>query len=195
MTNLDLIFDEETLFGLTSEQFNRLVLEGEIVTDHAPAKDYNIGNEEYPRLLLCFDSAASNYHFEFEPEEDIDIFTRRSCLTTLFPKTGKIILLTGHVHPLNDFLLAGDKEALIGMNIEKAKFKIEEHLFYDVLDETSVNQLLATGNFKGQLAVCDCGEPGCSGTYLWAKDYIGLISFYIVGAQLTKVCLFPFRLK
>jgi hypothetical protein len=194
MTDLELVFGNEALFKLTSTQFNQLIRTGETVTSYAPAKDYYIGNEEYPRLLLCFDSEASDYFFQFEAEKDIDIFTGNSCLANLFPKTGKIILLTGYRHPINNFLLTSDGETMTGLVIEREKFRTEQTISHDVLDETAVNTLLATGNLKGQLAACDCGEPGCSSTYIWAKDSMGLITFSILGAQLTQVSLFPFRL-
>lgn len=194
MINLKLVFDIENLLGLTSEQFNQLVLAGETVTDFAPAKDYSIGNEDYPRLLLCFDSAASDYFFQFDAEGDINIFTKNSSLATLFPKTGILKLLTDYAHPLHEFLLTADKVIMKGQLIERESFRTEQKVFTDVLDENAVYSLLETGNFKGQVACCDCGEAGCSSAYLWAKESIGLITFHIVAAQLTQVRLFPFRL-
>ena len=193
MTDLKLSFDLETILRLTGEQFKQLSTTGETITDFAPAKDYWI-EEEFSRLFLSVDSSLSDYFFEFEPQEDIDIFTKNSYLTHFFPKTGKIKLIKDFEEPLADLLLRKRIEVSNVPVIDKLKFDEQQNIFSDPLNESSVDTLVRTGNFKGQISCCECGEAGCSSEYLWADIDFGLASFHILAAGLQVVRLYPFKL-
>ena len=193
MTDLKLSFDIETMLRLTSEQFIQLSTTGETITDFAPAKDYWI-DEKFSRLFLSFDSSLSDYFFEFEPQEDIDIFIKNSYLTHFFPKTGKIKLIKDFETPLSDLLPKKQFEITDITQIEKLKFSEQQDTFSDPLNESSVDTLIKTGNFKGQISCCECGEGGCSSEYLWAEENFGLASFHILAAGLQVVRLNSFKL-
>ena len=193
MTDLKLSFDLETMLRLTGEQFNQLSTTGETITDFAPAKDYWI-EEEFSRLFLSVDSSSSSYFFEFEPQEDIDIFIKNSYLTNFFPKTGKIKLIKDFKEPLCDLLPKKHIEVINLPVIDKLKFGEQQDTFSDPLNESSVDTLVRTGNFKGQISCCECGEGGCSSEYLWAEKDFGLASFHILAAGLQVVRLYPFKL-
>ncbi len=193
MTDLNLSFDIEKTLKLTSAQFRELVMTGQTKTDFAPAKDYWIEND-FSRLFLSIDNSLGDYFFEFEPANDIDKFMKNAYLTHFFPKTGKITLIKDYEQPLCDLVLKKQKEIDHVLPVPKEKFSDGQKFFMDVLIEDAVSILLNTGDFKGQIACCDCGEPGCSSQYLWAKDFTGLASFHIVGAGLRKIDLFPFKL-
>ena len=193
MTDLKLSFDTETMLRLTSEQFTELSTTGETITDFAPAKDYWI-DEEFSRLFLSLDSSLSDYFFEFEPQEDIDIFIKNSYLTHFFPKTGKIKLIKDFDKPLSDLLPKKRFEITDLSQIEKSKFCEQQVTFSDPLNESSVDTLIKTGNFKGQISCCECGESGCSSEYLWAEGNFGLASFHILAAELRAVRLYSFKL-
>ena len=193
MTDLKLSFDLETMLRLTGEQFNQLSTTGETITDFAPAKDYWI-EEEFSRLFLSVDSSLSSYFFEFEPQEDIDIFIKNSYLTNFFPKTGKIKLIKDFKEPLCDLLPKKRIEVINLPVIDKLKFGEQQDTFSDSLNESSVDTLVRAGNFKGQISCCECGEGGCSSEYLWAEKDFGLASFHILAAGLQVVRLYPFKL-
>lgn len=193
MTDLKLSFDLETMLRLTGEQFNQLRTTSETITDFAPAKDYWI-EEEFSRLFLSFDNSLSSYFFEFDPQEDIDIFIKNSYLTHFFPKTGKIKLIKGFEKPLSDLLPEKRFEISEMQQVEKSKFYEEQDIFSDPLNESSVDTLVRTGNLKGQISCCECGEGGCSSEYLWAEENFGLASFHILAAGLQVIRLYPFIL-
>lgn len=193
MTDLKLSFDLETMLRLTGEQFNQLATKGETITDFAPAKDYSIA-EAFSRLFLSFDNSLSSYFFEFDPQGDIDIFIRNSYLTLFFPKTGKIKLIKDFDKPLCDLLPERRFEIKDIPQNEKSTFLEEQDIFSDPLNESSIDTLVGTGNFKGQISCCACGEGGCSSEYLWAEGNFGLTSFHIVAAGLQVVRLYPFKL-
>ena len=193
MTDLKLIFDEETMLRLTNEQFKQLVVIGETVTEFAPAKEYYI-DEDFSRLFLSFDGSSSDFFFEFEPEEDINNFIKNSYLTEFFPKTGKIKLISKYDQPLEKLLLNKQVEINDILQIAKDKFSEEQKIFTGTLNQNAVDSLLKTGDIKGLISCCECGIPGCASTYLWAKEFIVLISFHIESSELQQVCLYPFKL-
>jgi|GEM_PF-4560123 len=193
MTDLKLSFDTETMLRLASEKFTELSTTGETIIDFAPAKDYWI-EEEFSRLFLSFDTSLSDYFFEFEPQKDIDKFIQNSYLTHFFPKTGKIKLIKDFEKPLSDLLPEKRFEIMDIQQIEISNFGNEQDTFTDPLNESSVDTLVRTGNFKGQISCCDCGEGGCSSEYLWAEENFGLASFHILAAGLQVVRLYPFKL-
>jgi hypothetical protein len=173
MTDLKLTFNPSAMLRLTGEQFRQLATTGETITGFAPAKNYPV-TEGFSKLFLAFDGSLSNYFFEFDPKADIDIFIKNSYLTNFFPKSGKINLIKDLDKPLID-LLPGKRDEITGLPV----FEL----------------LTSSGNFKGQISCCDCGEPGCSSEYLWADNYIGLASFHIIAAALQEVRLYPFKLS
>jgi hypothetical protein len=193
MTDLKLSFDSETMLGLSAEQFKQLSTAGETITHFAPAKDYWI-DPELSRLSLAFDGSLSDYYFEYEPKKDIDTFTRNSFVINFYPKTGKIMLIDNYKRPLYELLFDRRHDEQNFAEIEKGKFLNEQEVFMDRLREISVSSFLTTGGFKGSISCCDCGIEGCSGEYLWAEDYIGLVSFHVVAGGLKQVRLFPFKL-
>ena len=192
MTDLKLSFDAETMLKLTNEQFKQLALTGETITDFAPAKDYWI-DEEFSRLFLSFNSSLSDYFFDDE-EEDIDTFIKNSYLTHFFPKTGKIKLIENLDETLADLLPKKHIDLINVPLIDKFKFAEQQNTFLDPLNESAVDTLINTGNFKGQISCCECGEGGCSSEYVWVDKYYGLASFHTLAAELQVVYLYPFRL-
>jgi len=192
MTNLKLSFLRDEIFELTNDQFTQLSLTGETVTDFIPAKNYQIDDEVFT-VLLSFDGSLSDYFFEFEPEDDINIFINHSYITHFFPKTGKVKLIKGLELSLNDLLKKSQANDNI-TTIQKNEFIKQRDLFDDGLLEDSVIKLTTTGNFKGQISCCACGEAGCKSEYLWAENYIGLISFKLLAGGLQLVTLYPFKL-
>ena len=192
MTDLKLSFDSETIYKLTNEQFKQLAQTGETITDFAPAKDYWI-DEEFSRLFLSFDGSLSDYFFEFMEHEDIDIFIKNSYLTHFFPKTGKIKLIKDFDETLADLLPKKHFDFNCLSLMDKFKFTEQQTTFLDPLNESSVEIFTRTGNFKGQVSCCECGEAGCSSEYLWADNYIGLASFHMLAGQLQVVHLYPFK--
>ncbi len=193
MTDLKLSFDIETMLLLTREQFKQLATTSETITDFAPAKDYWI-EEDFSRLFLSVDGSLSSYFFEFEPEGDIDAFIKHSYLTHFFPKTGRIKLINNLEEPLCDILPKKGIEVINLPIIDKLEFSEKQDIFSDPLNETSVDTLVRTGNFKGQISCCECGDGGCSSEYLWAEEDFGLASFHILAAGLQAVHLYPFKL-
>jgi hypothetical protein len=194
MNSLNLSFGEETMLRLTNTQFKELITTGQTITDFAPAKDYWI-EDDFHRLFLSIDNSLGDYYFEYEPVNDINKFLKNAYLTHFFPKTGKIKLIKDYGQPLADLVLDKLKGIDNIPTISKDIFKIDQKLFLDKLIEGPLNILLDTGNFKGQIACCDCGEPSCSSEYLWAKDFTGLASFHIVGGEFRQVVIFPFKLN
>ena len=191
MLNLNLSFGVETMLFLSHEQFQQLVSSGETTIPHEPAKAYYI-DENFSRLFLSVNGSLSNYFFEFEPEKDIDIFIDNAYLTNFYPKTGKVKLIDGYAEPLKVLLPRKAPENKDIAVFEKSHFLQEEITFNNVLIEGAMKEL-ETGNFKGQISCCDCGEPGCSSEYLWAEHNVGLVRCRIVAASLIEVQLFPFR--
>jgi len=192
MTDLKLSFDAETMLKLTNEQFKQLTLTGETITDFAPAKDYWI-DDEFSRLFLSFNSSLSDYFFDDE-EEDIDTFIKNSYLTHFFPKTGKIKLIEDLDETLADLLPKKHIDLINVPLIDKFKFAEQQNTFLDPLNESAVDTLINTGNFKGQISCCECGEGGCSSEYLWVDKNYGLVSFHTLAAELQVVYLYPFKL-
>ena len=193
MTDLRLSFSSETLLRLTSDQFNQLSIMGETIIEFAPAK-HKLISEEALWLSLSFDSSLCNYFFEFKPQEDIDKFVKNSYLTHFFPKTGKIKLIKDSEKSLSDILLENRIKLTNQLSIDKSKFNEQQTTFLDLLNTSSVDKLVKTGNFKGQISCCECENPGCSSEYLWAEENFGLASFHILAAGLILVNLYPFKL-
>ena len=193
MTDLKLSFDTETILRLTGEQFVELSITGETITDFAPAKDYWI-DPEFSRLFLSIDGSLGSYFFEFEQKDGINKFIKNSYLTHFFPKTGKIKLIKDLEKPLCDLLLKKRIELVDLPLIDRLEFAEQQDTFSDQLNENAVDILVRTGNFKGQISCCECGESGCSSEYLWAEESFGLASFHILAAGLQLVRLYPFRL-
>ena len=191
--DLQLIFDLDTTLQLTNEQFQMLVNTGETLTDFAPAKDYYI-EEDFSRLFLSYDSSLSDFFFEFDTENDINTFLQNAYLTNFYPKTGKIKLIPDFDITLDKLLLNKRHQIDNILQFEKEKFPTEQKIFTDVLNQNSLDTLFKTGDFKGLIACCECGEQGCSSQYIWATDFIGLISFHIFAAEFVRVCLYPFKL-
>ena len=191
--DLQLIFDQENTLELTNEQFKMLVNSGETMADFFSAKDYYF-KDDFSRLFLSYDSSLSDFFFEFDPEDDINKFIQNAYLTNFFPKTGKIKLIPNFNQPLGNLLLNNKHQINDIIQIKKERFSSEQKIFTDVLNKNSLDKLLSTGDFKGQITCCECGEKGCSSQYLWANDSIGMISFHILAAKFVSVCLYPFKL-
>lgn len=194
MIDLKLSFNSETILRLTAEQFKQLSTTGETITDFAPAKDYWI-DVEFSRMFLSTDDSISSFLFESEQIAAIDTFIKNSYLIHFFPKTGKIKLIKDYDKPLAELLPMKCNEVIDIPVINKVEFKEQQRIFLDPLNEDSPNTLISTGNFKGQIACCECGEAGCSSAYLWAEKNIGLSSFHILAGGLGEVRLFPFRIS
>lgn len=193
MIDLKLSFGSETTLALTNEQFEELVRTGKTITDFAPAKDYWI-EDEFSRLFLCINQSVEECFFVYEPENDIEKYLKNSYLTNFFPKTGKISLIEDYEESLFTLLLKRQKEPENILAIPKEKFSEVQKIFIDELNEEAVSNLINTGNCKGQISCCSCGEPGCSSQYLWAKEFTGLAEFHICSGALGQIDLFPFKL-
>ena len=176
--SLNTCFNNEDLFKLTSEEFEALKQKGCFTSGFAPAKDYNISNNDYSRTILAYDSSISNFFFEEEANNDIQLFISNSFVVTFYPKTGKLEVITSIAEPLVQLLPAIADKIVIEKHIEKNKESLEAILF-DPLIEKNAEILLTTGNLKDSITCCDCGYLGCSSEYVWAEKYYGLASFKI----------------
>ena len=193
MKELNLIFDEDTILKLTNEQFQQLIATRETITDFAPAREYWI-DEDFSRLFLALNDASSDLYFEFEPEEDINTFVQNAYLTHFFPKTSKIKLINNYDQTLEKLLLNKLDDLDNILQIRKDDFPEKQKVFIHTLNQNAVDTLLKTGYMKGLVSCCECGIPGCSSEYIWAKNFTILISFKIESSELLEVCLYPFRL-
>ena len=104
------------------------------------------------------------------------------------------LLSVGYSLRAPELLFRKIDDAEVDEQIEKLKFCDEQDIFSDPLNESSVDTLIKTGNFKGQISCCECGESGCSSEYLWAEGNFGLASFHILAAELRAVRLYSFKL-
>ena len=193
MIDLNLLFDEDTILKLTNEQFQQLITTRETITDFAPAREYLI-EEGFFRVFLALNESSSDLSFEFEPEEDINTFIQNAYLTHFFPKTGKIKLINNYDQPLEKLLLNKQDDLDTILQIRKDDFPEKQKSFLYTLKHNAVDTLLKTGHMKGIISCCECGIPGCSSEYIWAKDFTILISFKIESSELLEVSLYPFKL-
>ncbi|MEO5942812.1 MAG: hypothetical protein ABIP30_06820 [Ferruginibacter sp.] len=190
--NLNICFSGETLFKLTNYQFEVLKSSGEYISDFAPSKDYSIAEDEYARLFLVYNSEASNFSFEFDPEDDIDQFINNSTLVNFYPKTGKLEVIPSLNKTLKEILPALCEEKEMTKVISKKLADIESVLHDEILSEKA-EVLLASGNFKDQVCCCSCGVSGCSSEYLWAQNFYVLAKFLVSESELAEICIYPFK--
>jgi len=158
MIDLKLIFDQETMLRLSNGQFCQLKDTGSTISEYAPAKKYSI-DENFFKLYLSFDNSVSKYFFEFEPQQDIDKMIRNSYLTYFYPKTGEIELIKDFDQPLGDVLIEKRFDITNMQLFDKSTFKENQNIFSDPLNNSATEELIGSGNFKGQISCCECGEP------------------------------------
>lgn len=140
--------------------------------------------------ILLFDQSVSSFFFEFEPDQDIDLFLRHARFGSI-RKNGQQLACLENLYEVASI------RATYG-NLSLAKVipgqKLPEPLQFDLIPEAWAT-IESGGDFQGQITVCSCGISGCCSQYMWARNSVCLALFTITGARLSEVHWMPFCIE
>ena len=167
-------YKEYQIHALTKEQYRTL----------------SLVDKEEGQLGLAYDDSASDYFFDIDTEESIDLFLDEARIVYV---NNDQLKLASPVS-LRELVLSASGSAKYHKRYKYRDF------FQGGLSKLTKNQVVyknleisrLTGRLKGMLACCECGEPGCYSQYAWIEDNCCYVLFDYRIARLLVVEFFPF---
>lgn len=138
--------------------------------------------------LVLHDEGVSNFFFEFEPEEDIELFLQHAHLGC---KDGDGLLASREDLASLAVPLAAVWESPPVLPVP-AEGELTAPLRF-VSQQAAFEAIRRGGRWRGMITCCSCGIAGCFSQDAWVERGLCLVLLTIKGATLVEVDLLPFR--
>jgi hypothetical protein len=141
---------------------------------------------------IAYDKDAVDSFLYSDPVTELDAFLRVSRLVSIHAGERTELTLLSQ-EPLRQVLQQKAPEVRSYLKrIALKKLKRSFNLFSPLLAPVQ-QEIEATGNFYGQMGVCECGEEGCGALYGWIQDDVCLFMVETRAVPIQFIWLFPFQ--
>ena len=138
------------------------------------------------RELIVYDREVSDFFFEFQPSEDIELFLEHAHFACR--QRGEQLISREDLRTiLEEHAPAATPELRIRDGAEpQAPLKM-------VLVDGAIAELRGAADWRGMVTCCMCEIPGCGSQYCWIRNRRCLALFTVAGATLKGFHWQPFR--
>ena len=129
--------------------------------------------------LILYNETVSNFFFEFDPQQDIELFLRHAYFGERI--AGQLFVSNENLLEVAD--LPVSVAHLVGQSTTDDQWLPPR---FDPCSE-SLAEAQSTDEWMGQISICSCGIAGCGSQYAWFRSGECLAIFTISGASLVSV--------